>query len=254
MSFPKEPDFAVIKVGNGAVPIETFTILCGMDQVSINQTVNTTDRFRRDCAKPGATGKRAIRVTGAQWDITGSGVANLDMVDLFQNSLGIRKNYRIEFGLRDGTDAGQIIGYYQGPAIMTAFNQSIGDEGTAEITLAGEDDIVWSAMETLPVATIEATTAASATELVYVVSLTEPAPVGGLTIAYSVGGTVTIDDIASGVLPTGALAIAASATSGTLTVTLDPAAVVGHTLILTLAAGAGYTVGTPSSAVGTVSA
>jgi hypothetical protein len=68
----------------------------------------------------------------------------MDAFEDFDDSLGIRKNYRIEFGKRDGTDAGEIIGYYAGPAVMTASNIQMGDEGSAEITLAGEDDIIWT--------------------------------------------------------------------------------------------------------------
>jgi hypothetical protein len=108
--------------------------------------VNTSDRFRRDCAKPAAIPTRKVRVTGKQWDATGSGVINIDEFDTFNDALGIRQNYRFEFGKRDGTDAGDIIGYYAGPAVMTAANVNMGtDEGTGEITLAGEDDIVWTA-------------------------------------------------------------------------------------------------------------
>lgn len=145
MSYPNEADFVVVKLGNGATPTEVFTILCGIETVTINKTINSTDRFRRDCAKPAAIPTRKVRVTSKQWDATGSGVINMDEFETFDDVLGIRKNYRIEFGKRDGTDEGEIIGYYQGPAVMTAANINMGDgEGTADITLAGEDDIVWT--------------------------------------------------------------------------------------------------------------
>ena len=144
MSFPVESDFVTVKVGDGALP-EVFTIICGIENVSINRTVNTTDRFRRDCAKPGKVPTRKARVTGRQWDATGSGVINIDEFNTFNAALGIRKNYRFEFGRRDGTDTGVIIGRYDGPAVMTAANvNASAEEGTAEITLAGEDEIVWT--------------------------------------------------------------------------------------------------------------
>jgi hypothetical protein len=76
LSFPTEPDFAVIEIGNGATP-EVFTVLCGIDQVSVNSVVNTSDRFRRDCAKPGAVPKRKVQAQGTQTDISGSGVFNI---------------------------------------------------------------------------------------------------------------------------------------------------------------------------------
>lgn len=145
MSYPVEPDFVVVKIGDGASP-EVFTILCGIDTAGINKTVNTQDRFRRDCQKPGAIPTRKVRVSGRQWDVTGSGVINVDAFTQFDASLGIRRNYRLEFGKRDGTDAGDILGYYSGPAVMTAQNINVSaDDGSAEITLAGEDDIVWTA-------------------------------------------------------------------------------------------------------------
>jgi len=143
MSYPNEPDFVVVKAGDGATP-EVFTTICGIENATINKTVNTTDRPRRDCEKPGLPATRKIRVNYKQWDATGSGVINVDEFPTFDAALGIRKNYLFEFGKRDGTDAGVIIGSYQGPGLMTASNINMGDgEGTAEITIAGEDDIVW---------------------------------------------------------------------------------------------------------------
>lgn len=145
MSYPNEADFIIVKVGDGATP-EVFTTICGIENATINQTVNTSDRFRRDCAKPGQVPTRKVKVTGKQWDATGSGVVNVDEFPTFNAALGIRKNYQFDFGKRDGTDAGEIIGTYAGPAVMTAANINMGDsEGTNEITLAGEDEIVWTA-------------------------------------------------------------------------------------------------------------
>lgn len=145
MSYPNEADFIIVKVGDGATP-EVFTTICGIENATINQTVNTSDRFRRDCAKPGSVPTRKVKVTGKQWDATGSGVVNVDEFTTFNAALGIRKNYQFDFGKRDGTDAGEIIGTYEGPAVMTAANINMGDsEGTNEITLAGEDEIVWTA-------------------------------------------------------------------------------------------------------------
>jgi hypothetical protein len=143
MSYPNEPDFVVVKVGDGANP-EVFTIICGIENAAINKTVNTTDRFRRDCEKPAAIPTRKVRVNSKQWDATGSGVINMDEFPRFDAALGIRKNYLFEFGKRNGTDAGVIIGTYAGPGVVTASNINMGDEGTAEITIAGEDDIVWT--------------------------------------------------------------------------------------------------------------
>lgn len=147
MSFPVEPDFVVIKLGDGATPTEVFTVMCGMENINLNQTANTTDRFRRDCAKPAALPKRKVRTTSTQWDVTGSGVINTAEFARFKAALGYSRNYRLEFGRYDVAqpDTGVIIGTYAGPAVMTANNISMSDgEGGADITLAGENDIVWT--------------------------------------------------------------------------------------------------------------
>ena len=252
MSFPRDPDFAVIYLSSGTTP-ETFTLLCGIDNISLNETANTNDVFRRDCAKPGATPKRRVRVTSTQWDLTASGVANVDMIPTINQVLGVRRNYRIDLGLRDGTDAGQIIGRYYGPAVMTANNKSFGDEGTAEITMAGEDDIIWTEpVERNPAISVEATTALSDTELVFEFTADRAAPVGGLSVNFNVGGSALSTDMDSGSLPVGPVTIAAGMTSATLTVTLAQAAVPGRTLVVLLGPGAGYDIGVPSSAVGEI--
>lgn len=143
MAFPVEPDFAVIKIGDGATP-EVFTVLCGIDQVSVNRVVNTSDRFRRDCAKPGSVPDRKVQATGTQVDISGSGVLNMAQMTAFSDALGIVGNYRVELGIRDGSDAGDIYGHFTGPFMLTAHNISVGDEGSAEITLASDGDVVWT--------------------------------------------------------------------------------------------------------------
>ncbi len=144
MSFPTEFDFVLVKIGDGAEPTEAFTLLCGLENTTINETVNTTDRFRRDCEKPGSVPKRASRVTGEQWDITASGVVNLDQIDLLNAAKGVEKNYELEFGRRDGTDEGEIIATATGSAILTSRTiNGTQEEGTMEITLTGQDVLTW---------------------------------------------------------------------------------------------------------------
>jgi len=150
VSYPVEPDYIVVELGDGASP-EVFTAMCGMESASINRTVQSNDRFRRDCAKPAAVPTRKVRVTGTQWDVTSNGVINMAEFVRFKAALGIRRNYRLLFGQYDNQDAtdtertGTIYGYEKGPAVMTAYNINVGgDEGTAEITLAGEDALVWT--------------------------------------------------------------------------------------------------------------
>lgn len=145
MSFPVDFDFVIVGLGDGGAP-EAFVTLCGIESIQVSEGVNTTDRFRRDCAKPGSTPKRKVSVTGSQWDVTGSGVPNMEQIDVLGAVMGIRKNYQLQFGRRDGTDAGTIVATAVGPAILTARNIAGGNgEPTKEITLAGEDDLVWDA-------------------------------------------------------------------------------------------------------------
>jgi hypothetical protein len=142
VSLPTEADFAVVKMGDGATPTEVFTILCGLDQVTINRTANTNDRFRRDCAKPGLPAYRKSRTTGKLMDITASGAINIPDIARYNTALGNSKNYRIELGRYDGTDAGTIIHVITGAFNLTGANTAIGDEGSADTTLAS--DGVWT--------------------------------------------------------------------------------------------------------------
>lgn len=142
MSLPIEADFAVVKKGDGETP-EVFTQLCGMDQVTINRTANTSDRFRRDCAAPGTVPYRRSRTTGKLLDITSSGAINIPDVATYGAALGKSGNYRIELGKYDDTPGGEIIHVIEGPFNLTSANTSVGgDEGSSDISLAS--DGIWT--------------------------------------------------------------------------------------------------------------
>lgn len=145
MSYPTEFDAAILKVGDGASP-EVFSVLCGIETVTITETVNTSDRFRRDCAKPGQVPSRAIRVNGKQWDATGNGLTNADQVADVGEALGIRKNYKIEAIRYDGSDTGELLGTFSGSAVMTSrsFNMQRQGDSSFDVALAGEGDLVWT--------------------------------------------------------------------------------------------------------------
>lgn len=143
MSLPIEADFAVVKIGDGATPTEVFTVLCGLTNVSINRTANTSDRFRRDCATPGAVPFRRSRTTGKQMDITAEGAINIPDIATYNDALGKAGNYKIELGqFVVGDDAGDIIHTIDGRFNLTSANSSVGDEGNAQVTLAS--DGVWT--------------------------------------------------------------------------------------------------------------
>ncbi|KQM37934.1 hypothetical protein [Sphingomonas sp. Leaf10] len=144
MSYPTEIDAVIVKLGNGASP-EVFANICGVENATINETVQSSDRFRRDCAKPGMIPRRAVRVTGQQWDVTGSGVTNVDQIAALKAVLGIRRNYELVAIKYDGTDEGDVLGTFKGAGVMTARNMSLSpNEATMEVTIAGEDELVWT--------------------------------------------------------------------------------------------------------------
>ncbi len=81
------------------------------------------------------------------------------------------------------------------------------------------------------------------------VNLTRPAPSGGLTLRYSISGTATAgsgNDFT--IQNSGTVSVSAGATSATIAVAIndDSATENAETVILTLASGTGYTVGSPS--------
>lgn len=145
MSYPTEIDAAIIySVTTGQTPVRT--ILCGIENVTVNETANTSDRFRTDCAKPGQIPTRSVRVNSTQWDVTGSGVSNADQITALKALLGQHHAYEIDAIRYDGTDEGDLLGTFAGTGVLTAKNLNLqrqGDSGS-EVTIAGEGDLVWT--------------------------------------------------------------------------------------------------------------
>lgn len=146
MSLPTEIDFAIIKMGDGA-GTEVFSIICGLTDVTINQSAQTSDRYVRDCAKPGETPIRKIKTGGKMLEVSGSGVSNAEQIDDLLTALGKYKNYKIECYTDDGTDAGDLLGTFAGAFVLTASNLSVPREGAsqAQVTLANHGPWTWTA-------------------------------------------------------------------------------------------------------------
>lgn len=109
------------------------------------------------------------------------------------------------------------------------------------------DDVPTASISVSPASVIED----SGNSLVYTVTLDQPA-FSAISINFNVGGTASSgSDYAAVSSP---LSIAAGATTGTVTVTptADNSVEANETVILTLAAGAGYILGSPASATGTI--
>lgn len=147
MSVPVEYDFALIKYSDmEAVP--TFTALCGVQDVAVNQVVETQSRRVRDCATPNKPGTQKLKVLGTSWTATATGLTNATIESVVRTDLlGKKVNYRIEYYADDGTDAGDLLGTDAGLAIMTAKNKNVNTESDSsqEFTFEGEGDLTYTA-------------------------------------------------------------------------------------------------------------
>lgn len=145
MSVPNEADFAIVKISDGGTPA-SFAAICGIENVSAAVAVNASDRFRRDCAKPGIPGSRKNVVTGKTLTITASGAANIDNVELFEDLIGIAHDYEIEFRQADGSDAGVLQGTYSGSFMLMSHNLGTSPSGdsSGEIVLNNDGPWVWT--------------------------------------------------------------------------------------------------------------
>ena len=145
MSFPTDFDFMQIKIGDGGSP-ETFTVVCGAEDISINEQAQTNSLFRRDCTKPGSVPTQLIQVTGKSCTISGSGISDTAQMETLRSALGFAKNYQIDAGYWDGTDAGDVAGTFAANAVLTARNmQTSNGATTMEITLECNGMPVWTA-------------------------------------------------------------------------------------------------------------
>lgn len=147
MSLPTEFDFAVIKFGDGGSPSETFAISCGKQDVSLNFAAQSSDRYVRDCAKPGEIPFRKAKATGKSLDVTATGLTDKTTFGSEVALVGQHNNIKVELYADDGTDTGTLLGTVACNMLVTALNVSAPREGTsnAEVTLASNDAWTWTA-------------------------------------------------------------------------------------------------------------
>lgn len=145
MSVPTEFDFALIKIGNGASP-EVFVTSCGKQDITFNFAANSTDRFVRDCTKPGEVPFRKAKVTGKQMDVTAAGLTDATTYGAEFDMVGTYKNIKIELYSDDGTDAGDLLGTVAGKFLIGSLNVSAPRDGDAsvEMTLASHGTFDWT--------------------------------------------------------------------------------------------------------------
>jgi predicted secreted protein len=147
MTLPTEVAFAVIKYGDGADP-EVFAAVCGITNVSINETADTTQRRVRDCATPNKPGTSKSKLNGTSWTISGSGLTNVDQRAVMKSTLFSKfVNYEIELYADDGSDAGALLGTEAGQAVLTTNNMSMDQDGESslELNLEGQGALVYTA-------------------------------------------------------------------------------------------------------------
>ena len=147
MSVPVEYDFALLKYSDmEAVP--TFTALCGVQDVTVNQVAETQSRRVRDCATPNKPGAQKIKILGTSFTVTATGLTNASIRATIESDLMAKKvDYKIEYYADDGTDAGDLLGTHAGLMIMNADNMNVATEGdsTQEFTFEGEGDLTYTA-------------------------------------------------------------------------------------------------------------
>lgn len=130
--------------------------------------------------------------------------------------------------------------------VASGSDYSIGSPSSATATILNDD---------VPTASIVVSTASvaedGASNLIYTVTLDQAAR-SAVSVAFSVGGSATSGaDYAAVSSP---LVIAAGQASGTITInpTADSTVEPDETVVISLAAGSGYSVGSPNSATGTI--
>jgi hypothetical protein len=144
MSEPATIEYAKIGVRDIGSS-DPFTIICGIQTTGFNRTVQTSDRFVKDCALPGRPAERRVRVTGRSRTLTGSGLYNASQRALIDSLEGVRKEYQLTvMDFSDGGEAGVEVELRTGPGIMTSINMgsSENDLGTIELTI--ESDGAWT--------------------------------------------------------------------------------------------------------------
>lgn len=146
MSVPTEFDFAVLKFGDGA-PTEVFSISCGKRDITLAFAANSSDRFVRDCTKPGEIPFRKAKVSGKQFDCTATGLTDKATFGTEIAFVGKFKNVKVELMADDGTDTGLLLGTIT--CNMLVKSLQIGtpreSEATAEVTLASNGSYAWAA-------------------------------------------------------------------------------------------------------------
>ena len=146
MAYPNrvKPRYVVIEMGNGATP-EVFTPLCGIRTAGMTVQLNQNDDFLNDCADPESVPVRFTIPTGRQWDMSGSGVVNLDNLEQIMDAQGVTKNYRYSIGKAANQSGNEY--YFAGPAVLGNVQIGGSEDNFASIDLTFVSDGEWTFVE-----------------------------------------------------------------------------------------------------------
>ena len=150
MSLPQEFDHMLIKLGDQGTP-EQFPAICGPETFNVNETANTTERFRRDCDNFNQPAQRRVKTNSVQFDVTASGGVNVPSIPDLRAALGFSRNYIIEGYQSDPTTSGgngTLLATWEGPLVLTALNITADANGdsNAEMTFASDGPVTFTAV------------------------------------------------------------------------------------------------------------
>lgn len=143
MSLPVEPDFVVVKMGDGG-GTEVFAITCGIQDVTVNIAAATSERAVRDCAKPGEIPYMKHKASSKGMEVSATGFIDRAQLVLNHAALGLVKNYKLEYYTDDGTAAGTLYGTYAGAFMMDTLKQGIPRDGQASVEFSLKSHGSWT--------------------------------------------------------------------------------------------------------------
>lgn len=125
-----------ILVGDGATPVEAFSIVCGLTSKGIQRAAQTTTSVIPDCEDEDLPGYEVSDIASIKCTISGSGFVALEnrqfFIDWFYS--GERKNVKVQNVDAPGGDTE----FEQGPAVLTQFDETGEGKGRMNMNIGIE--------------------------------------------------------------------------------------------------------------------
>lgn len=113
-----------ILLGDGGTPTETFTALCGFEEMSMTLNVESNTEAIWDCLDPDGMAWGVTNIDSQQITLAGNGLLDTDAMKLWQawwyTDAGKEKNIRWYRNLTLANGGG----WFQGPAILTSYEET----------------------------------------------------------------------------------------------------------------------------------